>query len=34
LIGIENQLWVDSCTAHAGTNALELMLSGAAALLV
>lgn len=27
LIDIEHQLWVDSCTAHAGTSALELLLN-------
>lgn len=27
LLDIEHQLWVDSCTAHAGTSALELLLN-------
>lgn len=27
LLDIEHQLWVDSCTAHAGTTALELLLN-------
>lgn len=29
LLDIEHQLWVDSCTAHAGTSALELLLNKA-----